>query len=168
MRKKLARPMTQKRLRSLVYYDKETGIFFSRRSKKVLGSPKATGYLTVQLGVKSYSLHRLAWLYVYGNFPEGVIDHIDHNKQNNAFGNLREVSQVENCRNQQLAKSNTSGSVGVRWNDKKNRWTAAIKVEKKNIHLGVFDSFEEAVVARNVANDKYNFHRNHGKPLMPD
>jgi hypothetical protein len=165
MRKKLPRPMTATRLRGLVYYDKETGIFFSRKSNKVLGSPKATGYLTVQLGVKSYSLHRLAWLYRTGEFPVGVIDHLDHNKQNNAWYNLRETTQVDNCKNQQLAKSNSSGFTGVRWNIKKKRWTAAIKVKRKNIHLGSFDSFEDAVIARQEANEEYGFHENHGKPL---
>ncbi len=165
MRKKLPRPMTQKRLKGLVYYDSETGIFFSRRSRKALGSPKAAGYLTVQLGVRHYSLHRLAWLYMTGEFPKEVVDHIDHNKRNNTWTNLREATQVDNCKNQQLAKSNTSGFTGVRWNDTRNKWTAAIKVERKNIHLGVFNSFEDAVVARMAANEKYKFHENHGKPL---
>ncbi len=162
MRPKLARPMTQKRLMTLVHYSRRTGVFTSRKSGKVLGSPNDAGYLVVKLGVKYFALHRLAWLYVYGYMPEGVIDHLDHDKQNNAIHNLREVSQTDNCKNHKLSKKNTSGAVGVRWNERLEKWTAAIKVDRKNIHLGVFDSFEEAVAARAEANIKYGFHENHG------
>jgi hypothetical protein len=168
MKKKLARPMTQKRLKSRVSYSPRSGVFRLRRNGERIGSPSAKGYLAVQLGVKHYSLHRLAWLYVYGKFPEGVVDHIDHNKHNNALGNLRETTQVDNCKNRKLASNNTSGFVGVRWNEKRNKWTAAIKVDKKNIHLGCFDSYEEAVVVRQEANEAYGFHKNHGKALTPD
>lgn len=165
MRKKLARPMTQKRLMGMVHYNPETGRFRVRKSGKPLGCTESDGYLMAQLGVKTYALHRLAWLYVYGVFPEGIIDHIDHDKHNNAIKNLRDATQLENCKNKTLAKNNTSGTVGVRWNKRLGKWTAAVKVDRKNIHLGTFSSYEEAVAVRQEANIKYGFHENHGKPL---
>lgn len=166
MRKKLARPMTQKRVKGLVSYNKVTGKFVSRRNGNPLGSIGADGYLVVQLGVKVYYLHRLAWLYVYGYLPEGVIDHIDHNKCNNAIDNLREVAQTDNCKNKKLPKNNSSGFVGVRWNTRLGKWTAEVKVGRKSIYLGAFQSLEEAVNARQRANEEYSFHENHGKPLI--
>ena len=165
MRKKLARPMTQKRLKRRVSYNSKSGVFRLRKNGEKVGSPNAKGYLAVQLGVKHYSLHRLAWLYMTGEFPVGVVDHIDHDKHNNVWDNLRETTQLDNCKNQKLASNNTSGFVGVRWNETRNVWTAAIKVDRKNIHLGCFDSFEDAVDARIDANTRYGFHENHGKPL---
>ena len=163
MRKKLARPMTQSRLKRRVTYSRKTGVFRLVKNGKRVGSPNAKGYLAVQLGVKHYSLHRLAWLYVYGKFPQGVVDHLDHDKHNNAISNLRDITQLDNCKNQRLASSNTSGHVGVRWNEGRRKWTAAIKVDRKNIHLGCFDSVEEAVASRTAASIKHGFHENHGK-----
>lgn len=168
MKKKLARPMTQERLKRRVFYSAKSGIFRLHKTGNIVGSSDAKGYLTVQLGVRHYSLHRLAWLYVYGKFPEGVVDHLDHNRQNNAIANLRETSQLDNCKNQKLSSNNSSGFVGVRWNKARNKWTAAIKVDRKNIHLGCFDSYEDAVKSRMAANVKFGFHENHGKPLTPD
>jgi len=165
MRKKLARPMTQKRLKRFVSYNPKSGKFYSRDSHKVLGTPNSEGYLLVQLGVKHYALHRLAWLYVYGKYPEGVIDHLDHNKKNNAIENLRDISQLENCKNQKLQTNNTSGFTGVHWHKRRKKWIADIKIDNKKKHLGCFDSIEEAVEVRRIANEKYNFHENHGKPL---
>ena len=166
MGKKRARPMTQSRLKSLVYYSEKTGKFYSRDDKRLLGTVGGKGYLMVQLGVKHYMLHQLAWLYMYGKFADGVVDHIDHNTLNNAKENLRDVSQLENCRNQKLSKKNTSGVTGVFWNKNKNKWTAGIRVNKKYISLGNYELLEEAILERLEANLKYDFHENHGKPLV--
>lgn len=163
--RKKARPMTQKRLKDLVYYSEKTGKFYSREDKRRLGTVNGKGYLMVQLGVKHYPLHQLAWIYMYGKLPEGIIDHIDHDTLNNAKDNLRCVSQRDNSRNKKLSKNNTSGVTGVFWDKRKEKWTAHIRVDKKYIHLGNFDYKEDAINKRLEANKLYGFHENHGKLL---
>lgn len=163
--KKRVRPMTQSRLKKLVYYSESTGKFYSRDDKRRLGTVGSKGYLMVQLGVKHYPLHQLAWLYMYGKFADGVVDHIDHNILNNAKGNLRDVSQLENCRNRKINVNNTSGISGVFWNKGKSKWTAGIRVDGKYTSLGNHDTLEEAILERLEANETYGFHENHGKPL---
>ena len=99
-------PLTAEMLRSLLSYDPETGEFRWRISRgrvsvgDIAGShPNRVGYLRIMLGDVEYRAHRLAWLYIYGKWPELVIDHIDRNKTNNRIANLRDVSHAENMRN---------------------------------------------------------------------
>jgi HNH endonuclease len=114
--------LTQQRLKYLLAYNYDTGIFTwvaksSKNSGTKIGSEAGSlnekGYLKVQIDGKSYSLHRLVWLYHFGVFPTLQIDHIDGNRSNNKFTNLRECSQRENLRSQKMYSTNTSGVTGV-------------------------------------------------------
>ena len=116
-----------------------------------------------------YRTHHLIWLYCKGTLPKYHIDHKDHNEQNNCISNLREVTSAENNKNQSKRKDNTTGVVGV-WIEKRRKSTkyvAEIMVNKKKIHLGTFNTLDEAKLARTNAEYKYDFHINHGidKPL---
>jgi len=105
--------------------------------------------------------HRLIWRYKTGKFPKHQIDHIDHNRNNNVFSNLREVSNQDNAKNSSKNKNNTSGTVGVS-KGKRGKWRAHIKVDYKYISLGEHINIEDAIIARKKAEVKYKFHKNHG------
>lgn len=86
------------------------------------------------------------------------IDHIDGNTANNAIANLREASNAQNCMNKPKPKSNTSGFKGVRYHSRDRRWYAHIRLSGKQVHLGLFDTAEEAHAAYCEA-----AHRLHGE-----
>ena len=155
--------LTQEKLKELLHYDPDTGVFTNKidrgkRAKKgnVAGIfHVSTGYWQIYVEGKTYRAHRLAFLFMEGYFPENDIDHIDRNKINNKWNNLREVSTSCNVKNSNIRSDNTSGVKGV-WKNKKNKWIAEIKVPKK-IYLGSFDNLIDAVRARWNAEVKYNF-----------
>lgn len=99
----------------------------------------------------TYKLHR-----VIMDAPVGMdVDHINGNPLDNRRSNLRICTHKENSRNTKLAKNNTSGAIGVRWDKTKNKWLARIKVDYKDIHIGRFNNFKDAVKARKDAEIKY-------------
>lgn len=145
--------ITAERLRELLSYDPETGAFAwiaSRGGRIQPGRPAGSfgkhGYMQIEVQRRKYLAHRLAWLYVTGVWPDDEIDHIDTNKANNAFGNLRASGRVANCQNHRVARrDNKSGYLGV--SKKKNRWVSVIHIGGKQMHLGYFNSAEEASAA---------------------
>lgn len=90
------------------------------------------------------------------NTPEGyIVDHINRDKLDCRDENMRICKSKENARNLSLAINNKSGVTGVGWSNKQNQWVAQIMVNRKHIHLGFFDNFEDAVKARKRAEIKY-------------
>jgi hypothetical protein len=121
-----------------------------------------------KLGYKSGSIlsrpmkaHRAAWALHYGKWPDGKIDHIDHDKTNNRIDNLRDVSQAENNKNASKRLDNSSGATGVCLSGGK--WRARIDVDGRRVHLGRFACIDDAVAARKNAEILFGFHKNHGK-----
>lgn len=104
-----------------------------------------------------YKAHRLAWLYVYGYFPENDIDHINRMKDDNSIANLREVSRQCNIRNVGLRSTNKTGVTGVSWCKRFGKWQAQIRADKMNKNLGYYVDFIDAVRSRWKAEIKYNF-----------
>ena len=165
--------LTQKHLKSILNYDKNTGIFTWIKARgrinigDVAGSKHSAGYLRIYISIlsvpKLYFSHRLAWLHQYGEWPKEQIDHINHNRADNRIENLREASYCQNTRNKSKDKRNTSGITGVGWNKQVKKWYSQIKVKGKQIHLGLFTDKNEAICARLHANRLYQFHKNHGK-----
>ena len=157
--------LTQEKLKELLDYDPETGIFTNkidrgRRAKKgnVAGIfHVSTGYWHIKIDNKIYKAHRLAFLYMEGYLPENCVDHIDRNKINNKWDNLREVSISCNNKNCNLRKDNNSGITGVSWYKKYNKWQSVIKTPKQQINLGCFDNLIDAAKARWEAEIKYNY-----------
>jgi len=144
-------------------YDPDSGVFIYKKSDKrkkegdVVGSLNGKGYLIVQINNKMYALHRLAFLYMEGEFPEHEVDHINRIKTDNRWENLRAVTHQENQRNLSIASNNTSGVTGVYWHDGANKWRAQIIINGKNKHLGLFNKLKEAKRARREAEEKYGF-----------
>lgn len=169
--------ITQEELKEVMNYDPHTGIFI--REKKAVNVPnvknivgtrkKASGktYLLTKVKGIQYYLHRLAWLYVFGNFPDRDIDHINGNSSDNRIINLREVTKLENSKNRRLASNNKSGVSGVSWNKKTRKWHTSIRVDNKRCFLGCFDSIFDAACVKKTAEKIHGFHKNHGgnRPL---
>lgn len=167
--KKSNSPLTQERLKELFSYDQNTGIFTrllptSSRSKKgmVAGSKYKTGYLFICIDGNRYLAHRLAWLYVYGVFPEKQLDHINQIKYENRIINLREANASENAQNRPdiSQKKNKSGYYGVCHNKfKKNKpeWFAQIKLNGKTVYLEYFDDPKQA--HESYLNEKRKLHK---------
>lgn len=158
---------TQESLLGVFNYDGVTGKLTHKKttSSGTAGSlathAHSGGYLCVSVGRKAYLAHRIIYLMVTGNWPE-YIDHINHDRTDNRWNNLRGVSQTENNRNMSKQSNSTTGYVGVSFMKTKNKYRAYITVDKKAVHLGVFDTIEEAVAARESANIQYGYHANHG------
>jgi hypothetical protein len=141
--------ITQNRLRELAHYCPETGQFTHLQSKgrKKAGMPAGSlrrdGYVYVMFDGFRGMAHQFAFLYVTGEWPTQEIDHMDGNKANNAFANLRQVSRRTNTENKRTARrTNTTGLLGV--SRKGNRFIASIMHGGKRFYLGVFETAEEA------------------------
>jgi len=156
-------------LKSRLKYDEDTGIFTfiksagSRKKGDIAGSINQNGYVNIKINKKFYKAHRLAWLYVYGEMPDGDVDHLNHIRTDNRISNLRVVDSKTNMRNQKLNSENKSGEAGVYWHKAQKLWHSYITVNYKRIHLGAFVEFHRAVDARKSAEVLYGFHENHGK-----
>jgi hypothetical protein len=142
--------ITAEQLRKILEYSAETGVLVwkirpSRAVKAgdVAGNINAKGYSTIGICGKVYKTHRIVWLHVTGNWPIGLIDHINGNKSDNRFANLRDVGAEGNSQNvRKPNKRNKSGFMGVIWFQ--NKWRASITINKKTIRIGDYATPEEA------------------------
>ena len=120
------------------------------------------GYVWVRYKGTLYLAHRIVWLLHHGEWPDGQIDHINHNGFDNRISNLRVVSDAENKRNTSKSSRNKSGHLGVSWDKITSKWFACIRVDGKTKYLGQFEEIQNAVAARKAADRLYGFHENHG------
>lgn len=142
--------LTQERLKELLDYDSETGVFTNKvnrgrvRVGDVAGATQAIGYVIIGVDGTRYYAHRLAWLYVHGKWPVDLIDHKDGDKANNRIGNLREASDAQNSENIGKARANNiSRLLGVS-RHVEGLYFSRISVNKQKRHLGYFKTAEEA------------------------
>lgn len=141
--------LTQERLKELLHYNPDTGIFTwlvigKNRIKKtrIAGSKTKDGYIKITIDGIGYFAHRLAFLYMNGKYPDNFTDHINGTKTDNYWKNLRDANVIQNNRNAKKRKDNTSGFKGVsKFRDK---WEARCRTENGRIHLGFFKTPEEA------------------------
>lgn len=149
-------------LKNKINYDPNSGVLtwkISYGGVKVgdkIGTLHHSGYLICKLGGRQLLTHRLIWFYMTGEWPDFQIDHIDTNKTNNKWSNLRLAIHNENQRNKNLQVNNTSGYKGVYWYKIKQKWRAHIKVNGKTLTLGNFDNIIDAVKARDDAGKLYH------------
>jgi hypothetical protein len=130
--------LTQKLLKERLEYNPETGEFTRKKYQNKddpCGTVDQYGYLRISVACKVYKAHRLAWLYVYGEEPSGLIDHINGNRLDNSIANLR-------CTNMQINALNTTNRRG--YYKHQNKYRVRIKVGKKTHEFGCFDTPEEA------------------------
>ncbi|WP_313687028.1 HNH endonuclease signature motif containing protein, partial [Pantoea sp.] len=142
--------LTQERLKEILYYDENSGLFTwmvnssSRRKGDVAGYLDSKGYISIRISGKHYRAHRLAWLYMYGAWPTYVIDHINRVKSDNRAMNLRDVTSRANSANR---SDNSSGCTGVSWRQDCDKWRASIWVDGKMKHLGNYHTIDAAHAA---------------------
>lgn len=161
--------MNQEYLKSILNYDENTGEFTwkvnkSKRSKvgNVAGW-KDNGYIRIEIDNKTYKAHRLAWLYVNGEFPSDLIDHINCNRADNRISNLRKATYQENSENYKTPKTNKSGVKNVSWYKSLSKWVVTMSVKGKKKTIGYFDDLEFAELVAIEARDKYRMEfANHG------
>lgn len=150
------------RLREVLKYEPETGRFTwrvrpsnSMRIGDVAGClSKRNGHWQIRLFDRCYQAHRLAWLYVYGEWPVVEIDHVNRVRADNRIANLRLATRSENNQNTSLRSDSTSGHKGVSWHSRDKRWVAEIKLDKKKRYLGSFVDINDAVAARKAEESK--------------
>jgi len=156
--------ITAERLRELMTYDPETGIFIwktsggrgptSHRSGEVINqAPTSDGYLRIVISGVAYGLHRLAFLYMRGRYPAHEIDHRDLNRSNNCWSNLREATHSQNQANKRGYSRSRSRLKGVTWRPERQQWRSRLFKDGKNHYLGLFNCPAAAHFAYVVAAD---------------
>jgi hypothetical protein len=145
--------LTGTRLGELLSYDPETGVFTwhvgCAKAKK--GSPAGfktkAGYIELNIDGGRYYAHRVAWLWMTGKWPRAHVDHVNGDRSDNRFANLREASVSQNLANAKTPSHNTSGLKGAHWDARTERWIAQIHKDGKNIWLGRHKTKEAAHAA---------------------
>lgn len=146
--------LDQSRLKKLLIYDPETGVFLrngvaatNKMFMAKAGSVQKNGYVRICVDGWYYYAHRLAFLYMTGEWPVSNVDHVDRNRANNAWDNLRTATFPQNATNSD--RHNKHGLRGVAFRkDRANKpWSAGITVNKRRRHLGYFATAEEAHAA---------------------
>ena len=146
--------LTAARLRELLTYDPVTGIFRWRetrcgraRAGAAAGSANGDGYWHIRIDGRLYKAHRLAWLYVHGEWPAGRLDHEDNEPAHNWIANLRPATMPQNRGNSKVRSDNLTGLKGVHKARGCESWVARITQEGRQKYLGSFRSPEEAHAA---------------------
>ena len=141
------------RLREVLSYDPLTGDFRWNHDGSVAGKASPGDYYRITVDGIQYLGHRLAFLFMTGKWPRGLIDHADTDIVNNRWLNLRLATRAQNAVNASTPKSNTSGVKGVYLHKESGRWYAQIFINSKAKRLGYFTTKEEAAEVRQLAAD---------------
>jgi hypothetical protein len=150
--------LTQDELKTLIHYDPSTGVFTSLLKNKTVGSLTYKGYLRLNLQKRLYMAHRIAWLYMTGEFPGIEIDHIDGDRRNNRWANLRLATRKQNMENTSLFSNNTSGHRGVIWYKRNSKWGATVFHNGKRYFAGLYLTADDASRAAKELRDSLFTH----------
>lgn len=144
-------PISQARLKQILHYDPESGVFtylvktsIRVRAGQVAGTRNnRSGYVTISIDYRRYYGHRLAWLYMTGEWPTEQVDHRNTIRSDNRWTNLRKATNQFNNENRRRAhRDSATGVLGVARHG--NKFKARIFVEGKERHLGMFETKEAA------------------------
>lgn len=144
-------PPTRARLMELLSYDPESGQFrwkvrrTNRAHPGAIAGRTCNGYVRIHLDGVAHSAHRLAWLWMTGEWPILDVDHGDLDRSNNRWSNLRLATRAENRMNSRASKNNTVGLKGVCRN--RYGFQAQIRNNGKTTYLGTFETAEAAHAA---------------------
>lgn len=134
-----------------IYFPQTGEMFWLARRNGVRGDRRAGcvigGYLLIEHNNKPIMAHRLAWKIMTGEWPDKFIDHINGNRVDNRFCNLRLADKWQNARNAKTPKTNTSGFKGVCWDKDAKKWLAQINIDGRSRKIGKFSTAEAAHAA---------------------
>lgn len=144
--------LTQATLKELVHYSPETGVFVWAKSRPACRKGDACGRISVQgyheIRIKGrlWRANRLAFIYMTGQEPSADldVDHINGDKLDNRWCNLRVATRSQNMANTAIDPRNTSGAAGVTWDKDRNKWRAQLRVNGRKTNLGRFNTRDEA------------------------
>ena len=154
--------LTQARLKEVPHYDPDTGVFTHRVTRvgrgtqagQVAGCVDERGYVKIGLFYKRYWAHRLAWFYMTGAWPQYEIDHINGDKSDMRWCNLRAATLSQNRVNVGRLANNTSGYKGVHWSKAAQKWQARIEWQGVSYYLGIYVKIEDAHMAYALAAER--------------
>ena len=158
--------LTQSRLKELLEYNPETGVFVWKVDRKRIakagdvagGKNLANGYRRICIDYTNYLQHRLAFLYMTGEFPVNLVDHINGDRADNRWCNLRQANFEQNAYNKAMQSNNTSGHIGIRKPKGRDQWI----VQFQGKHVGCCSTLEEAkaLYHQKASNQFGEFYRN--------
>lgn len=148
--------LTQERLKQLLHYNPETGVFVWRvdKGRAKAGSVAGTlsrGYVRIKIDNGLYFAHRLAWLHTHGVLPNQYLDHINQNRSDNRMANLRDATSLDNNRNTRSRSGSSSRWLGVMWYKRNKKWGTQIRVNGKQKYFGLFECESTAAMVYNEA-----------------
>ena len=145
---------TRDDLAKILHYDPETGAFtrkttgYAPLDARLAGKPAGTlngrGYVVISVFERPVRAHRLAWLCMTGEWPDEDIDHINGNRADNRWCNLRAASRWQNIHNMGMRARNTSGLKGASYDTRRDNWRSQITVNGKHHFLGRYSTAQEA------------------------
>lgn len=154
--------ITHERLKSQLRYDPDLGVFTWVAKKQkvkigaIAGKVRPNGYVEIRVDLVSYQAHRLAWLYMTGEWPGDDIDHINRNPSDNSFKNLRPATRSQNLCNVPALSTSSTGARGVDFHKASGRYRARIRADGRRIDLGLFKTIEDASAAYQEAAAKFH------------
>lgn len=156
--------LSQKDLKSVLDYDPETGLFTWKKltrnrhlEGKVAGhTALCDGYTRISVLRKLYLAHRLVFLFMEGELPQVWVDHINGNRSDNRWSNLRHCTASQNLKNAALSCRSKTGYRGVSYVKKDGKFKAEIQSDFQRYWLGYFDTAEEAAIAYDTAASLYH------------
>jgi len=164
--------LTRELVRKHFNYNMNTGVFTWRKKTSSVcnnitigeeaGCKSGDGYKNIGFMGGLYLTHRLAFYYVLGCCPE-FIDHINHDKADNRWINLRPATKTSNGRNLGMRKTNKSGFTGISWHKQRQKWVVQISANGTRKHVGLFKDIPSATAARDMAYADHGYHKNHGR-----
>lgn len=150
---------TSEEIKQVLDYNPETGVFRwrtrasapkhwnTRFAGKIAGGTMVIGYRTIAVNDEKYYAHRLAWLYMTGEWPPDQVDHINGKRADNRFSNLRLATSRENKCNKLANQTTRSGVKNVHWHAFSRSWHVRVMLHKREHSFGYFKTIEEAAEA---------------------
>jgi hypothetical protein len=156
--KEVESKITGSYLAERLYYDPNDGVFYIKKTRggaiagSETGQLRPDGYIQIKMDGRYFLAHRVAWVWMTGEWPKNDIDHQNRNRSDNRFLNLREATRKQNRANASIRSNNSSGVAGVfylvRKDGRSPRWEASGRENGKKKRLGFFKNKEDAIAAR--------------------
>ena len=150
----MGKSLTVERLRSVLWYDAERGKWWwlAKTNRRIKAGAEAgcrdvSGRLKISVDGRLYRANRLAWFYMKGEWPAGMVDHADRDLTNDRWENLRDATRSQNCANSKARAGTMCGLKGVGWHGNTGKWMAKITRHGREYYLGLYDTPEAAHAA---------------------